>query len=321
MKCPRCLNEIPDNETICTFCSEKINTDMEINDYVEDGFIQLQTKSDDNLDKNKHTDINNRYIKTPQVNIFVISFVFLLVVAVATIFGFKALQHFTKDTPADEVYPVYQPTLHTEPVQAETKNTVKNISIKNIYGSWKFKGIKEQNNYAIQYFSFAKDGAAQYDYGSCTVLGYFEDYSDKKDNRVYIELDGQLNGVFKFNVKGNEKDGYELILKNLQSGYNLKFESTTAKTYKLNTIKDYKIDKNIIGEWSNKDNTKSYTFTKDGRFSRCMGNQIRRGVWSQINEEMLTLRYMDSHIRTTNIQYSFFDDTLIINNVIYKKVK
>ena len=46
MICPRCAKEIPDNETICPFCMQEINRDMEFNDFREDGFVQIQAKGD-----------------------------------------------------------------------------------------------------------------------------------------------------------------------------------------------------------------------------------------------------------------------------------
>lgn len=322
MNCPRCGREIPDYEKLCPYCHEIINTTMEFNDYKKDGFIQLKKASDNDEDDQlilKPKEDKVTYFKLSEMNIFVVAIVFILIVAVITIFGLRALQMWNNELPQEIVIPAYTSPV-TEPVtEPEIKNTVEKVSIENLYGSWKTKGSEESDGHAIPYLSFGEGGAAQYNYGSLTIEGDFKDFSTKKENIVYLEIDSVITGLYEFDVTGNKDDGYTLVLTNTESNRKFYYVSATAKSYKLDTIENFEKDSRIIGTWETEDKTKSYVFTDDGRLERKIDNQIMTSVWTSHEKETLEIKYMESSIQTIYIKYSVFENNLIINNTIYYK--
>lgn len=324
MICPRCSNRISDNETICPFCHGEIFSDIEFNDYKEDGFVRLKLKNDSEGKTNKKirriTD-DSKYLKTTRY-LMVISIVFLLVIAVVTIFGYKALQYFTNDTPADMHVAPYVPSSdNDEDEMHRIKNSIKKVSVEHLHGSWKSLDAIEQKKSAIPYFSFAEDGAAQYDYGSFSVYGYFKDYSTKNKNTVYIEIDNQLCGLYAFDVTGNKKDGYRLALKNTSSGMTHYFESAEAKTYKLKPVEGGTIEKKLVGTWECRDGNRNYKFYSDGRFERQVGNQVMTGVWCEdtLRDNAITIKYMERVVADITLSYTLYDDSLLINDMVYYK--
>ena len=61
MICPRCGKEVPDNETICPFCFQLVNNDMEFNNFRKDGFIALkkkENKTDETYKATNHSDVS-----------------------------------------------------------------------------------------------------------------------------------------------------------------------------------------------------------------------------------------------------------------------
>lgn len=323
MKCPRCKNEITVGDKLCPFCHEILDNLMEFNDYKKDGFLQLKKLSDGENDKLVLKPKENKitYFKLSEMNVFVVSVIFILLVGVITIFGLKALQTWSNDTPAEIIVPVYTTPVTEAPTEATIKNTVTDVSIKDFYGSWKLKSSEEKKGHAIPYYSFDKSGVAQYNYGSLAVVGKFKDFSDKKDNIVYIAVEDKLNGIFRFGVTGNKKDGYTLTLVNVENDMVYTYITAEAKSYKLDTIEDFQINKNLVGRWENDESDKNYVFTADGRFSRRMGTQKLDGVWSCLSDNLLEMKYMEYSVRTINLKYTVFEGNLVINNVVYYKVE
>ena len=308
MNCPRCGRDIPEHEKLCPYCHEIISSTIGVNNYKKDGFIQLKKNADGEDDEQlilKPKEDRVTYFKISEMNIFVVAIVFILIVAVITIFGLKALQSFSNDTPQEIFVPAYT-TPTTEPVTEKViENTVKDVSIKNLYGSWKSEKTQESEGHAIPYFSFGEAGAAQYNYGSLTIKGNYKDFSKDKKNLVYIEIEEKLSGLYSFDVTGNETDGYTLTLVNTETRTKITFVT----------------DKDIVGVWKSEDKTKSYTFTKDGRLSRVISNQIMDGVWSCSDKGVLEVKYMEYSVRTIYLKYTIFEDKLIVNNTIYYKEK
>ena len=321
MLCPRCNREIDEKETLCPYCRSDISVDVEYNDFEKDGFLHIKVKDTDEegFENTKEKIKKEKYLNLSYLNVVIICFVFLLIVAVLTVFGARFMKYANNDTVADVSVPVYVPKDPTEETTVKIKNEVEDVSIENIYGSWKVKGTKKGDKYAIPYYSFAENGVIQYDHGSFSVTGYFEDYSNEDRNIVYIELEERLNGLFYFNVEGNEKDGYELKLKNFQTGTVEYFETAKAKTYEVKPIDKFKIDKKIIGKWESKDGKKTYEFSEDGKFIRIMGDQMMSGVWTKSDKTTLQLKYMETVVASVYIKYNIYDDVLIINNVMYFK--
>lgn len=320
MNCPRCGKEISEELTLCPFCHAEIDADMEFNDYKRDGFIQLKKHTDEEDDlllRPKEDKVT--YFKLTEMNIFVVAVVFILIIAVVTIFGLKALQTWSNDTPSQIVIPEYTITVTEPPTEPTIPNTVKNVSIENLYGSWTYDDYKDSENQAIPYYTFAEGGIAQYNYGSLTVTGTFKDFSTEDENIVYITIEEKLSGMFVFDVTGNKNDGYTLVLTNDNTQRAEIFVSSTAKTYTLDSITDFEIDEEILGKWVTEDKTKSYEFKEDGSLVRIFGTQTMKAVYSCMDENIIQIKYMDYTIKTTNLKYTLLGDAMVINDSVYYK--
>jgi len=320
MICPRCSKEVSEELELCPYCHAMLHDDMEFNDYKRDGFIQLQKHSDDEDDlllKPKEDKVT--YFKLTEMNIFVVAIVFILIVAVVTIFGLKALQVWTHSTPAQIEIPEYTITVTEPPTEPVIKNTIKDVSIENLYGSWAYEDYQANENYAVPYYTFTKEGIAQYNFGSLSITGTFKDFSKEKKNIVYISIDEKLNGMFYFDVKGNEKDGYTLTLANTNTERTETLVSSTAKAYTLDNISDYKIDEKLLGNWITEDKTKSYEFKKDGTLVRIFDSHTMNAVYSCMGENTIQIKYMDFSIKAINMYYTLLDNLLVINDTVYYK--
>ena len=322
MICPRCGKEVPDNETICPFCFQLLNNNMEFNNFRKDGFIALK-KKENNGEKTETSNFAPKYFRLNELNIFVIAIVFVLSVGLLTVFGLKLLQTITN---ADSLVPPLPTTEYVtteptteEPTEATIKNTVKDVSIKNVYGSWRMAADEESASHAIPYFSFSSDGKAQQNLGSITRTGEFKDLSNKKDNVIYIKISGALTGTFNFDVTGNSKDGYSLVLSSINTYTEHYLTSTTAKFYNPTPIQNFKMDKGILGKWVNDDESRVYKFTDDGRMSCTKDNTTIDGVWSIYEDNKITVQYLERTMETIELDYKLAKGHLIINDNIYTK--
>lgn len=322
MICPRCAKEIPDNETICPFCMQEINKDFEFNDFREDGFVQIQAKVD-----SEFADSDNykpKYFDISEYNIFVIAVIFVLAVSVFTVFSLRFVQKrgsayvpkYVSTTPATIDEP-------TEPTTKPIPNTVKEQTIKNLYGSWRVETDEETDYSAVPYFTFAKGGYAQENYGTIIVKGTFKDISDDEEKGIYISINSNIKGAYDFKVTGNKKDGYILTLINRSDGGVTKFVKTDAKMKKLGTIKGYHVDKGLLGTWYTKDKKKAYKFVKNGRIKRLSNKITTYGVFTVDNKNKVIIKYMKENIKTVELNYKVYSKgkKLKINGVVYRKKK
>lgn len=315
MICPRCGQVISDTETICPFCYQDIDRNIEFNDFRKDGFVEIRSKNE--ADTSESINYTPKYFNIAEFNIFVIAIVFILVVSLFTVFSLK----FVQSTHVEYVPEYHVTTSPTEPETQETtvKNTVKKVTIKNLLGSWKIKGSEESETGAIPYYSFAKDGVAQENYGSITSTGTYKDLSEDNKNIVYILIDNGIKGTYYFDVTGNKDDGYTLTLRNIESGSEYQLVSATAKAKKLTPTEDLKLDKKLFGYWLSEDEEKSYRFGEDGIVFRVTGGTTTEGVWSVTDKNVITIQYMKDAVKSVTLDYILKDGKLYITETEYTK--
>ncbi len=323
MICPRCAKEISDTETLCPYCMQEINKNLEFNDFKEDGFVQIRAK--ENANDAEIQNYKPRYFDISEYNIFVIAIIFVLAISVFTVF---ALRYMQKRSVVNEYIPKYVSTepATTEPVtEVETtiENTVKNLSIKNLYGSWKPIGQEEKKYNALPYYTITEGGYIQENYGSIIVKGSYKDLSEKDEHGVYFSIDSALKGAYDFEVEGNDNDGYTLTLINRANGSVYMFESSKAQMKTLGTISGYRVDRNLIGTWYTKDKKKAYKFVKNGRLKRVSNNTTTYAVYTVDNRNEMIIKYMKEDIKTVTINYKLSSNgkKVVINNVEYFKKK
>ncbi len=326
MLCPRCAKEIPDTETMCPYCMQEINPNLEFNDFREDGFVQIKSK-----DGSKISDSVNfkpKYFDISEYKMFAVAIIFVLAVSVFTIFSLRFIQN--EQTPYVEKYKSVEQFAeksteeHTEETTAKKiVNKVKKVTIKNLYGSWKLSSAEETDYTAIPYFTFGEDGYIQENYGTIIVKGTYKDLTEKGKPGVYISIDAAIRGVYDFDVTGNDNDGYTLTLTDKENGIVYTFVKTQAQMKKLGTIPDYQIDKRLLGTWYTKDRKKAYKFVKNGRMKRRTNSITIYGVWTVDVKGEIIIKYMKNEIKTTSSIYKISKDEkrVRINDTLYYKEK
>lgn len=227
------------------------------------------------------------------------------------------------ETKAEPVYfddkPEATQPAPTEP--PEIKNTVKNLSIKNIIGCWKEKGVEATAETAVQYYTFTEGGTAQLNYGTVTSVGEYKDNSSKNKHKVTIDVEQGLQGAFIFDVTGNKKDGYTLTLIDL----NTKDTVMVLESAKEPLEKEFalaenpKIDPKLVGYWLDEETGKSYTFNADGSFERKTGGVVTKGTWTVKEEKVLTIRYFREKVKYFDMDYILEGNTVAITKAIYTK--
>ncbi len=319
MICPRCGKEIDDSETLCPFCLQEIDKNVEFNDFRKDGFVQIQAK--DGVEKIEPISEAPKYFKIAELNIFVIAVVYILLISLFTIFAFRFIQK----TTVSVVTPyIPKPTVVSTPDETEpvtSANEVKSYSIKDLYGSWCFESDKDKTDIPINYYTFDKSGIVLQNYGSVAVKGKFRDISDDEEHRVYLNIQSGFNGAYLFVYSGNKKDGFvlELIDEKANSVYRL--VKAKAKSWNVKAPKKNKIDKTLVGKWLTEDKKKGYVFTSSGSFKRTTGNMTTRGAWSVNDKNKITVKYIKEALTERDIPYQKTKDKkiIIINNVEYRK--
>lgn len=262
-----------------------------------------------------------KYFRHTDLTIIVIAIIIVLASSAATLFAVKLLQGNSNQQPAIDVT-AYSPETTAPSTQEPTvKNTLKDPTVEDLYGSWKFETDREEDGKAIPYYTFFENGNVQENYGSMLVKGTFLDVSKSNEDMIFVDIDSTLDGIFYFDIKGNKDDGYTLKLTNSVNGILYVLKSTTAKSYTLDSIPKFKTDKKILGNWINEDGTKTYTFNKNGSLSRTVGSVTTTGVWSIDDKHTITIKYMREAVNTTTVNYAFNKNKLIVNNVIYTKDK
>lgn len=326
MFCPKCGKKISDEEKICPYCNEPLDSqddtnEEDVNDY---DFVLPEEAYDEDAKKNET--IFKRFTFN-EANILKFAIIFVLVIALLTIIGLRLFQVLPEEESDEtEVTQYTQSTTEQESTSEETKateteNAVKNLSIKYLYGSWRATDTAESDSSdsAIPYYSFWSDGKAQINYGSVTYTGKFTDKSKGDDNIVKLNISSSYTGTYYFEITGNKDDGYSLVLTDTSTHSSTYFTSATAKSYKLGTISDYKIDKKLLGKWVNSGKTKSYKFSSDGRMVRVSNNMTLNGVWTINDDGNIMVKYMRDTVKTTYLGYNIDGDELEINSTIYTK--
>lgn len=315
MICPRCGEVISDSETLCPFCLQDIDLNVEFNDYRKDGFVQIQTKNE--ADTSEPINYTPKYFNIAEFNIFVIAIVFVLVVSVFTVFSLR----FVQKTHVDYVKPYEVTTAPTEkPTEAPTtENTVKKVTIKNLLGSWTIKGSVDTPDTAIPYYTFTDSGVVQENYGSITSTGVYKDLSEDDDHSVYIMVDNGFSGTYRYNVTGNKHDGYTLTLEDINTKAAYTLVTAVAKSKKLTPEDNPKIDMKLVGYWLSADKDKDYRFHSDGSVSRRTGETVTEGIWSVTGKNVITIQYMKETLKSVTLDYIINGKELMITNTTYKK--
>ncbi len=319
MICPKCGKTIPDNKTVCPYCQNDIVDNLEFNDYKSDGFVHLQPKeyAANSTTKSKQKQKSKKQQnekKMSEANIFIVAIAFIALIALITIFGIKNLRNNAEQS---VIYTVNTAqTTSTEEV-ATTKNDVTDLDFSNLDGIW--MRVKDQNKSTyVPYFTFS-DNSLSIECGTMKAKSTVIDMTTEEEHKIFISSNNVIAGYFYYDVTGNSNDGYTLSLTSVGSTSAIEFVKVNeTKLKEVEPPEKKVIDKNLVGMWSHTDNM-YYDFNSDGTFSRYNDGLYLNGIWTLADENTLKLTYTEKKETNKYLQYSIYDDKLIIAEDVYRK--
>lgn len=316
MYCTKCGKEIPDESIVCPNCNATLNKDVKFNDFKEDGFVHLEIPQGEKSTSSKTSEENENSPKLANNHIFIIAIIFIAIIAIGTIFGLDFLRE-KSDQRVEYATEVTQPSTDIK-INSNVENTVKDLSFKDVQKIWRKSSDTPRENFYVPFFNF-EENHLKIECGTIDSVAHVFDYSTEDENIIFISSNNYLTGYFYFNVSGNDKDGYTMILKNKVSKKSYVFNSVEEQIVATAEPQDeFKSDERLIGKWTNSDSM-NYIFNEDGTYSRYTDGLYVEGEWSVQREGYIELTYVENTKKTKTVDYDFKNDYLIIVDNVYEK--
>jgi len=181
-----------------------------------------------------------------------------------------------------------------------------------ITGTWLFN-IPGQENVASPdeantpkfYFIFEPGERAKMCLGSSETIGSYTLSKEENDIIANIEISNGLTGRYVVNVYGNKFTGRQLELDG-GSGNKYTFDSTQYQKMKLSPIKDFKIDKELIGEWRFEEYQTNITFKENGTMLINDSDiLLTEAVYSVADTNVIKFKFFDTAERENTAEYSY----------------
>lgn len=178
-----------------------------------------------------------------------------------------------------------------------------------IIGTWVCDDINKDC-----YFIFDEKGDAYAKWGTCTVYGYYDYFSD--ENLYDIDVNGFLYNEYKATFSGDE-----MKLESEDSSFS--FEKATMPEVTIKAPDDLKTDKKIIGDWQSPQSYECYRFNDDNTavITDLMSEATIDCKYTCV-DNTITLFYMSSDKKdgSRELSYTFDGKLLILDGYEYEKV-
>ena len=178
-----------------------------------------------------------------------------------------------------------------------------------IIGTWVCDDINDDC-----YFVFEENGDAFAKWGTCTVYGYFDFYSD--ENIYDIEINGFLCNEYSITFEDDE-----MTLKSDDSEFD--FEKAKMPEITIKAPKELTSDEKLLGDWQSASSYECYRFNKDNTaVITDLMNEATIDCKYTCKDGVVTLYYMSSETQDGNreLSYSFDEDKLTLGDYEYEKV-
>ncbi len=178
-----------------------------------------------------------------------------------------------------------------------------------IIGTWVCDDISDDC-----YFIFDENGDAFAKWGTCTVYGYYDFYSD--ENVYDIEISGFLYNEYTITF-----DGDEMELKSDESEFD--FEKATMPEITIKAPKSLNFDEKLVGDWQSEASYECYRFNDDNTaVITDLMNEATIDCKYDCKDGIVTLYYMSSETIEGNreYEYSFDNGKLTLGDYVYEKV-
>ncbi len=178
-----------------------------------------------------------------------------------------------------------------------------------IIGTWVCDDISDDC-----YFIFDEKGDAYAKWGTCTVYGYYDYYSDED---IYdIDVPNFLYNEYKATFKGDK-----MKLESDESSFS--FEKAKMPEVTIKAPSDLVIDEKLVGDWQSGSSYECFRFNDDNTavITDIMSESTIDCKYT-CKDGTVTLYYMSSETKDGNrdLTYSFDGDALILNDLTYEKV-
>lgn len=179
----------------------------------------------------------------------------------------------------------------------------------NIIGTWVCDDISDEC-----YFIFDEKGDAYAKWGTCTVYGYYDYYTDED---IYdIDVPNFLYNEYKATFSGDE-----MKLESEDSSFS--FEKASMPEITIKAPENLKADAKLVGDWQSENSYECYRFNKDNTavITDIMSESTVDCKYSCENGTV-TLYYMSSDTKdgSRDIDYKISGEKLILGELTYEKV-
>lgn len=228
---------------------------------------------------------------------------FSFIICIIIMLTFCACSKNTESAPTQAV---------TTPTQAVTDDSIFPLdgSGSQIIGTWVCEEINEEC-----YFIFESNGDAFAKWGTSTIYGYFDYYSDEHLYDIDIPnfLCNEYKALFNGDTMTLSSDDSKFV-----------FQKATMPTITIKSPDNLKIDKKLVGNWQSTDSFQFYEFRADGTAAiQDIYNYAIIESKYGCKDGVVTFYAMASkdNDNVTQMQYKFTDDgKLDLGGYIYESV-
>lgn len=178
------------------------------------------------------------------------------------------------------------------------------------------------NTYYIFTDEKDKDGnkIAKLAVGTMELTGTYDIINnDDGTQKLSVSISYFFTGEYDFKVSGNALTGKVLTLSSDNGDFN--FLSASKPKVSVEKSDDFKVNKDIVGEWNESDYNITYIFNEDGTAHVNEGGTLTVDGTYVVDDSKITITYLASQESTLDIEYSLDGDTLVLSGLGYTKVK
>lgn len=170
------------------------------------------------------------------------------------------------------------------------------------------------------YFILEEDGLLTQRSGSVELEGTYELSNENGVNKITFEIPANyVNVTYNYKLEGNRITGIKMLLSD-DNGNSMIFAPATYTETVVEPIEKAQLDSKLVGKWEDSAGYGlTYTFNDD--YSLVMsGNGMNIYGYYSAENGTVKIKYQANEVVESSATYSFKDDTLVLNNLEFKRV-
>lgn len=171
------------------------------------------------------------------------------------------------------------------------------------------------------YFIFEEDGKLTEKAGSIELEGTYEITTENNVSKLTIEIPANyINTTYNYTLEGNRITGMKILLSD-DNGNSTTFVPATYNETVVEPIEKAQLDSKLIGKWEDSAGYgMKYTFNDDNTMIMSSYGANIYGYYSAENDT-IKIKYQAAELVENSAQYTFKDDSLVLNDLEFKRVK